>query len=84
MPELRAHTISASPIPNGRGGLQYHCTTCGTLTYFQQPTLPCLGSLSEAHATIDALRAENETLRELMVAQMEFYEAHWRNRSDEA
>ena len=56
---VRAHTITATPMANGRGGLQYHCTTCGTLTYFQPPTLPCLGSLSEAHATIERLRAEN-------------------------
>ena len=61
---IRAHTITATPMANGRGGLQYHCTTCGTLTYFQPPTLPCLGSLSEAHATIDRLRAENAGLRE--------------------
>ena len=53
---MRAHTITATPMANGRGGLQYHCTTCGTLTYFQPPTLPCLGSLSEAHAKIEALQ----------------------------
>jgi len=61
---MRAHTITATPMVNGRGGLQYHCTTCGTLTYFQPPTLPCLGSLSEAHATIERLRAENADMAE--------------------
>jgi hypothetical protein len=54
----RPHMVTAIPIKDGRGTTLHHCATCGALTYFQAPALPCPASLREALAALTAARGE--------------------------